>query len=339
VEYYHGNLIEYAEKPPRIELMRDHLLTAGLAEVIEITEAIAPETLHLVHDPEMVAFMQNIRQTFADRESFPQGSQYQVGEGELYLYPGFAPIRPYMKRLKESVVGGMGYYFTDKEAPVGIDTWEAALFSATLAYQGAEILLKGSHKLAYALCRPPGHHAGADFMGGYCYFNNAALAAKHLANRWGKVVLLDIDYHHGNGSQAIFWDDPDVLFISLHAHPSAEYPYYSGHADETGGPQAPNLNVNLPLPAGTTSQEFLSAVQQALERAAAFGPAALVLSLGFDTYENDPLSTFKVGPSTYHQIGQALAQTGWPILAVQEGGYMVSALGGLAEELFTGMLG
>lgn len=337
-EYYHGNIIEYAEKPPRIELMRDHLQQAGLVDVIEVTQPIAPELLYLVHDPQMVAFMQNIRQTFEDRENFPQGTQYQVGDGELYLYPGFSPIRPFMNRVKESAVGGMGYYFTDREAPVGMGTWEAALYSASLAHAGAEMLLKEQTKLAYALCRPPGHHAGTDFMGGYCYFNNAALAAKHLANQLGKVVLLDIDYHHGNGSQAIFWDDPDVLFISLHAHPSAEYPYYSGHADETGGPNAPDLVMNLPLPAGTTSEEFLAAVHQSLERTAAFQPQAIVLSLGFDTYENDPLSTFKVNSHTYHQIGKALAQTKLPMLVVQEGGYMVSALGQLAEELFTGVL-
>ncbi|NJL48184.1 MAG: hypothetical protein HC929_12750 [Leptolyngbyaceae cyanobacterium SM2_5_2] len=199
------------------------------------------------------------------------------------------------------------------------------------------LLLAGEARLAYALCRPPGHHAGRDFMGGYCYLNNAAVAAAHLAAAWGRVGLLDVDYHHGNGTQDIFWDDPQVFFGSIHAAPGVDYPYYSGYADETGGPTAPGGIANVPLGSGTTSADYLAALDGLLARCADFGAAALVVSLGFDAYAGDPMSIFDVQPETYTAIGERLAGLGVPVLLVQEGGYQVEALGRLAGHLLAGL--
>jgi acetoin utilization deacetylase AcuC-like enzyme len=339
VEYYHGNLLPYAEQASRTELLRAELLKTGLMTEVQVTKALPEAALTRVIDPDMLALLKNVGQEIEQKTFFNQGSQYSLPEGqEIYVYPGFAPIRPFMMRLKESRAGGLGYYFTDKEAPVGAGTYEAALYSATAAYDGALALLSGESRAAYALCRPPGHHAGRDFMGGYCYFNNAAIAATHLRDQLGRVALLDVDYHHGNGSQAIFWDDPQVFFASVHGHPDHEYPYYAGHADETGGDGAPNLTLNLPLPAGTTNEEFLAAWATMLDRTLAFDPVAVVLSLGFDTYEKDPLSTFAVKREAYYQIGREAMALGLPLLVVQEGGYLVEALGDLAEQFFRGVL-
>lgn len=173
-------------------------------------------------------------------------------------------------------------------------------------------------------------------MGGYCYFNNAAIAAERLKVR-GKVAILDIDYHHGNGTQAIFWDDPQVLFGSIHADARFEYPYYSGYADEIGGENAPHLTLNYPLAAGTTSTEFLATFDDLLQKTQAFNPATIILSMGYDTYIHDPLSSFKVEEDAYQAIGARLKALGLPILVVQEGGYQVQSLGRLAEQLLKGL--
>jgi acetoin utilization deacetylase AcuC-like enzyme len=181
---------------------------------------------------------------------------------------------------------------------------------------------------AYALCRPPGHHAGRAVFGGYCFLNNAALAAQHLLDDGARrVAVLDIDYHHGNGTQDIFYRRADVLFASIHADPRTEYPFYLGHADETGDGAGEGFNLNLPLAAGATSAQWFAALETACIRIAGFGADALVVSLGVDTFAGDPLSRFALQSADFLRIGERIAHLGLPTAFVFEGGYSVAEIG------------
>jgi acetoin utilization deacetylase AcuC-like enzyme len=203
----------------------------------------------------------------------------------------------------------------------------AARAGAHCALSAAQAVLAGD-RAAFALSRPPGHHAGADFFGGYCFLNNAALAAQHLRNSGvKKVAVLDIDYHHGNGTQACFYDRPDVFFASIHGDPRTEYPFYLGHADELGAGAGLGANLNLPLPRGTDFAAWSRALETALTAIARFGADALVVSLGMDTFAGDPISGFTLQSDDYLRVGARLAQTGLPTVFVFEGGYAVAEVG------------
>ena len=188
-------------------------------------------------------------------------------------------------------------------------------------------MLGGEHA-AYGLCRPPGHHAARSMYGGYCFFNNAAIAAEALVRATGeRVAILDVDYHHGNGSQQIFWRRGDVRYVSIHADPDHDYPYFLGRADETGEGEGVGENLNLPLGPGTTDDEYLVAVDRALEAIAAVPGSVIVVSLGFDTYALDPIGTFKLTTAVYHEIGRRTAALGRRLVILQEGGYHRPSLG------------
>lgn len=333
VEFNQGRLLDYPEIPRRVDVIQDHLLKAGLATLYSEIETLPREALLAVHDAGMLDYLEWISHNIQEARN-GAGRLYALDSTDDYRYPSVFPARPHMTRLHESQHGRHGSYFFDTDAPVGEGTWKAALAAASVAYAGANRLLDGENAV-YALCRPPGHHAGRDFMGGYCYINNAAVAAHHLKRR-GKVAIIDIDYHHGNGTQDIFWDDSAVLFASIHGHPDHEYPYYSGHADETGG--AAQSNLNHPLLPDASESDFLAAFDHILERTREFGAWAVVLSLGFDAFQDDPMSTFQVKRETYQTIGARLQGLGLPLLIVQEGGYQVDSLGELAERLLMGLL-
>jgi acetoin utilization deacetylase AcuC-like enzyme len=337
IEFQHGRFVPYYESPRRVDALLDALEDASLIHCIEPASDLPRHVLAQVHDPVMLSLFEA---TSADARQLVQDDLASYGMHEplpdnedVYYYPSIF-VKP-EKSQRDST--RLGAYMTDSSSPVGIHTWEAALASAAMAYAGAQALLQGE-KQAYALCRPPGHHAGYDFMGGYCYLNNAAIAATALKAR-GKVALLDIDYHHGNGTQAIFWDDPDVLFASLHIEPAIDYPYYSGAETEIGGEQAQQSTLNLPLPVGTDERAYITALDHALERIAAFEPGALVISLGFDTYKDDPIATFTLDTTSYTTIGQHIAALNLPTLYVQEGGYRLDAIGPCAAHFFQGVLG
>lgn len=245
-----------------------------------------------------------------------------------------------------------GRYAFDLSAPITAGTYAAARGSADAALSGAALLLEGE-RYAYALCRPPGHHATRDQAGGYCFINNAAVAAHYLASAsetsagesgvWAMrspvVAVLDIDFHHGNGTQAIFYERSDVLFVSIHADPDREYPYFSGFADERGAGAGEGYNLNLPLPAGVDDDGYLAALNQALEAIQAYAPHFLVLSAGFDTFDGDPLGDFKLTTPGYAAIGAQIARLGLPTLVVQEGGYAVEELGTNVVSLLRGLGG
>ena len=228
--------------------------------------------------------------------------------------------------IPKSLLGRAGYYIMDLSGCIVEGTYPAALASANCALSAAQAVAEGEEKSAFALCRPPGHHAGKDYGGGYCFINNAAVAANWLASR-GRVALLDVDYHCGNGTQDIFYDRADVLTISIHADPDFEYPSYAGYEDERGTGKGLGFHHNFPLPAGTEDSAYLEVLAQALELIREFNPAYLVVSAGMDIYADDPLGTIKVTTAGIAAIAKRIAELNLPTVIVMEGGYNNDALG------------
>jgi acetoin utilization deacetylase AcuC-like enzyme len=231
-----------------------------------------------------------------------------------------------MHRKPTELLGELGWYSNSTSCPITAGTWPAVHASAQAAVHGADRVI-ASGGAVYALCRPPGHHAYPDLMSGVCYLNNAAIAAQRLTGRYGKVAIVDIDVHHGNGTQFIFWQRPDVLYCSIHVDPRLSAPYYAGHADEIGEGPGKGCTFNQPLPWATADAAWLDAVAHALARIGTFAPGALVVSLGFDAGEHDPVATFKVTIGGYAEAARRLAALALPTVLVQEGGYLSPRLG------------
>ncbi len=240
------------------------------------------------------------------------------------MVPNAHPIR-HMRGRPETIVGKAGYYVSDMGCPIGAGTWQAALSSAQVALTAAELVLDGAAS-AYALCRPPGHHAYSDLAGGFCFLNNVAIAAQHMRGAAEKVAILDVDVHHGNGTQGIFYDRADVLFCSLHGDPSVFYPYFAGYAEETGDGAGEGYTLNIPLPPDTGDHNYLQSLDAALARITAFSPDYLLISLGLDAQENDPLGILSITTNGFAGMGRAIGALGIPSLIVQEGGYLCDEL-------------
>lgn len=221
------------------------------------------------------------------------------------------------------------YFMSDTYAPLVHGTFDAAKAAVDTALSGAQAVLDGT-PAAYSLCRPPGHHAMHHAMGGYCYFNNAAIAA-HFLSQHGRIAILDIDYHHGNGTQEVFYDRADVLYVSLHADPSDAYPYASGFSEENGRGEGLNATVNFPLKKSTTPEQYLKVLQEALFAVRTFSPDYLVISAGFDTFIDDPIGGLNLPAPSYKTIGSEIHKLALPTLIIQEGGYNISALGQLSS--------
>jgi acetoin utilization deacetylase AcuC-like enzyme len=206
-----------------------------------------------------------------------------------------------------------------------------------VALSAADLIL-GGESVAYGLCRPPGHHAAHAVFGGFCYFNNAAVAADHLARRTAsRVAVLDLDYHHGNGTQQVFYRRADVLYVSLHADPQRAYPFFTGYADETGAGAGLGANRNVPLPAGVTDDHYRLALDDALETVTRFAPSVTVVSLGMDTYREDPLGDFALTTSAFRECGQRVAAAVAKVVVLQEGGYFLPALGENVRQFLLGL--
>jgi len=227
------------------------------------------------------------------------------------------------------------YFLMDTYTPLTPGTFTAARTAVDVALTGAQYITGRSKAIAYSLCRPPGHHAEHAAMGGYCYFNNAAIAAEFLAVQ-GKVAILDIDFHHGNGTQHAFYGRSDVLYVSLHADPVVRFPYSSGFADEQGNGAGLGYNHNYPLPLGTGDDAYMRALGGALAAIESFQPAYLVVSAGFDGYKHDPIGGFALTIPGYHAIGKRIAALQLPTLLIQEGGYHIADLGALAGSFLDG---
>jgi acetoin utilization deacetylase AcuC-like enzyme len=239
----------------------------------------------------------------------------------------------------ECITGKLGRYSFDTTTPFVEGSWQAIRTSANIALTGAD-LLKGGERQAFALCRPPGHHATENYCGGYCYLNNTALATQSLLDGGArKIAVLDVDYHHGNGTQSIFYERNDVLTVSLHADPSLEYPFFLGYADEAGSGAGHGFNVNYPLPFGTDWNGYAVALGDALQEIRRLEPDALVVALGLDTFVGDPTTYFGIATEDYVQMGRMIASLSLPTLVVLEGGYSVEHIGTNTVEFLTGLAG
>lgn len=241
-------------------------------------------------------------------------------------------------RPPTDIDGAVGYFCMSSDTAITASSWSAIKRGADCAQSAAD-LVAGGEAAAFSLSRPPGHHAGADYMGGYCFLNTAAIAAQHLRNQGAaRAAVLDVDFHHGNGTQDIFYRRNDVLYASIHGNPEEHFPYFWGHRDETGALQGEGFNVNYPLPAGTSFRQWSDALQDAVVRIRSFRADALIVSLGVDAYEHDPLSSFLLSTEDFRSCGQILATLNLPTVFVMEGGYTVRETGTNVAAVLAGFL-
>ena len=334
IELYAGQEIPCFESPERAIVIREALLATG-DYALEPPMAHGQDPISAVHEVELIDLVEHI---WADAIADGWDASRPLVPDTFMLsgYVGPMPLEslPAARHLR------LGAYCFDTATPIVAGTAAAARAAVDIALTAADRVLTGA-PLAYGLCRPPGHHAGRNLIGGYCFFNNAAIVAECLVSRGAsRVAILDVDFHHGNGTQQIFWQRPDVLYVSLHGDPAGIYPYFSGYATERGGEGAEGANLNLPLPPGTDGDRYLAALAEALEAIRAFDPdAPVVLSLGFDTYHADPICNLALRTDDYARIGSRIAELGRPVIALQEGGYAVDALGANAVALLGAMRG
>jgi len=258
-----------------------------------------------------------------------------ISDNKTEIYPDLFPGEGAHLPKKMSSPLWAGLYCTDAVTPIMKNTYNAARGSAECALTGASILLKSKETVVYALCRPSGHHAGPRVFGGYCYFNNAATAAEYLSQK-GRVAILDIDYHHGNGTQEFFVHRNDVFTCSIHGDPAEEYPYFWGFKNERGKGDAIGSNLNLPLPLKSGDDIYLSAVDKACHAIHLFKPDYLIISAGFDTHSEDPIGGFSLSLEVYRRVAERLSALNLPTLICQEGGYNLKILGHCAQEFLSG---
>jgi acetoin utilization deacetylase AcuC-like enzyme len=314
------------ERPERIDMLLGG--ARELSSTIVTPPAVAMDDMGLVHDQRYLDFMSTLLERWAhipEASDVPLPNVYALGR--LSLPPASYP---------EAVVGQAGYHLGDGACPVTPVTLQSALASAGSAICGAKLLL-GGEKLVYALCRPPGHHAGSDNAAGFCYFNNSALAAETLTRAGKRTAILDIDVHHGNGTEAIFYDRADVLTVSIHAHPRRFYPFFWGYEHERGRGEGEGFNLNLPLERGTEIDAYRTALEHSLAAVSNFKPDVLVIAAGLDIAVDDPFKGFAIATPEFELIGKDIAASGLPMLAVQEGGYPSPSLGANLASLLKGL--
>jgi acetoin utilization deacetylase AcuC-like enzyme len=314
--FENGQHINYYESPKRIEEVLGELKKQSWAALLPAL-SFDPSEILRVHTSEYFTFLQTIFARWVD-VSPDESKKFNA------LYPSAHPTN-FSNKIPENINGALGYFVKDLSAPILEGTFAASLSSANCALSAAANVKDGA-MVSVALCRPPGHHSGKRSCAGYCYFNNAAIAAASLAQN-AKVAILDIDYHAGNGTQEIFYESNQVLTISIHADPHQEYPYYAGFANEIGAGAGFGFHRNIPLPQGTEPKEYLNALSSALFFIKEFKPAYLVLSAGFDTYKEDPLGSFKLDTFTYNEIGKRIQGLNTKTVVILEGGYYLPALG------------
>ncbi len=309
----------YVESPVRIGHIVAALERTGAFERVEPVTAPLRRILD-VHDGALVKYLKQTCQGLNDKQ---------------HLYPYVFPVRNRARPPKDSSICA-GYYCIDTFTPLTKAAWPAAKRAVDCALTGARELVEG-RRLAYALVRPPGHHAERSVFGGFCYFNNGAIAAQYLSS-FGKVAILDIDYHHGNGQQDIFYLRSDVLTVSIHGHPRFAYPYFSGFEEERGEGPGEGFNLNLPQPESRDGAQYRPALHRAMRRIDAFGPMFLIVALGLDTAKGDPTGTWSLSKKDFQASGRIIGEHGLHTLVVQEGGYRNKTLGGNAAAFFTGLV-
>jgi acetoin utilization deacetylase AcuC-like enzyme len=300
------------EQPERIARLHAGAEQAGCTFVAPHDHGMGP--LAAVHSAEYLHFLGTIHARWQRIE----------GAGDEVI-PNIHPAAR-TDGYPKSAVGQAGYHQADTACPVGAHTWDSAYWSAQTTVTAADLLL-GGERAVYALARPPGHHAYADLAGGFCFLNNSAIAAERLRRAGRRPAVLDVDVHHGNGTQGIFYARGDVLTISIHAHPERFYPFFWGYPQERGEGEGRGANFNIALERGTGDADYLRALDAALDRIAAFGCDALVVALGLDAHVNDPFQGLAVTTEGFRRIARAIAGAGLPTLWVQEGGYVSDDLG------------
>ncbi|MGH6716426.1 MAG: histone deacetylase family protein [Bradyrhizobium sp.] len=300
------------EQPERADRLLAGL-KAGKHELVEPTVFGQGPRLR-VHSPEYLSFL---------AEAWDAWSA--LADKGLEMIANMHPVRN-AGTYPTHIVGRLGWHTVDTGCPIGPGTWAAACAASDVAATAAQMVLDGEDAV-YALCRPPGHHAYRDLAGGFCFLNNSAIAASHLRLKHERIAILDVDVHHGNGTQGIFYERPDVLTVSIHADPAAFYPFVWGYAHERGAGAGLGANLNIPLPIGTKDDGYLQALEVARKAIDAFAPGALVVALGLDASEHDPLAGLAVTIDGFRRIGTAIAHSGLPTVFVQEGGYLSDILG------------
>ena len=321
-EMFRGRLVPCHETAQRL----DHVLAElkrrpiGALRTPDDDTAGLTEALARIHAPRYLAFIEH---AWDEWVAIDPANATQDALPSVWPAPGMR-----FDVLPESFAARMGLFSFDAGTPLTAGSWAAARAGAACALTAARAVAAGHERSAFALSRPPGHHAGADFFGGYCFLNNAALAAQALRDGGAaRVAVLDVDYHHGNGTQAIFYERADVLTVSIHGDPRTEYPFFLGHADERGAAAGAGFNLNLPLPRGTDFTRWRAALHAGLDAIKLFDADALVVSLGVDTFEGDPISGFTLCSADYLLVGEDIASANLPTVFVFEGGYAVAEVG------------
>ncbi len=308
----------YVEAPVRISSILKGISPTGLFDTVPARH-FPEKHIKAVHEPAFVEYLKRMCLTIEPGKS---------------VYPYVFPIRNVARPPKEMPVRA-GYYCIDTFTPLNRNAYKAAKGAVDCALSGAKLLLNG-YRISYALVRPPGHHAERRVFGGFCYFNSAAVAAQYLST-YGRVAVLDVDYHHGNGTQDIFYERRDVLTLSIHGHPRFAYPYFSGFAEERGSGDGAGFNRNYPLPELVDGPVYHKVLQRALHRIADFRPHWLVVALGLDTARKDPTGTWSLTPADLQTNGTMIGRLRLPTVVVQEGGYRSRSLGANARNFFVGL--
>ncbi len=317
-DIHHVNDRGYVESPVRIKSILNKILPTGLFEKT-IVKSFSEKHIRAVHDSGFVNYLKKVCKNVPGNKS---------------IYPYVFPIRNTTRPPVELPVRA-GYYCIDTFTPLNHNAYLAAKRAVDCALTAADKILNG-HRIAYALVRPPGHHAERKSFGGFCYFNSAAIAAQYLCSH-GKVAMLDIDYHHGNGQQNIFYERSDVLTISIHGHPRFAYPYFSGFADESGKGQGKGYNLNFPMPEELMGEQYRQVLEKALKKIQKFNPQFLIVLLGLDTAKGDPTGTWNLSARDFEINGRLIGTLTLPVLVVQEGGYKMRSLGVNARNFFNGL--
>ena len=309
------------EQPARIDALLGGVARLRLDVTPPADQGIGP--IAAVHSADYLGFLQTIHAAWQ-----------QLPGASAEVIPNVHPDRR-TATYPDHPVGRAGFHQADTACPIGAETWQSAYWSAQTAIAAADLVLAGAPS-AYALCRPPGHHAYGDMAGGFCFLNNSAVAAARCLGAGRRPAVLDIDLHHGNGTQGIFYSRGDVLTVSVHVDPHSFYPFFWGHAHERGEGAGLGYNLNLPLPLGTGDEGFSAALELGLAHVRRFGADVLVLAAGLDAFAGDPFGGLGVTTAGFGRIGRRCAEIGVPTVIVQEGGYLCPELGANLEALLGG---
>lgn len=317
-----GQMRQPQEIPDRTQQMLEGLKESGIPVLQPADQGAGP--ISRVHDLGYLRFLESAHRRWKQMDDW----------GEEVISNIFVHSPNHL----QGILAEAARYQADGSSPIGAHTWKAAYWSAQTALGAADAIMAGD-RTAYAVCRPPGHHARRDSAGGFCYLNNAAIAAEHMKSRFPRLVILDTDMHHGQGIQEIFYNRSDVLYISIHGDPTNFYPVVTGFENERGEGEGYGYNINMPMPHGSSEDDFFNKVEEALTAARLFQPDALILTLGFDIYKDDPQAKVSVTSEGFSRLSKHVRELGLPMLVVQEGGYDLDTLSENVQQFFRGLAG